>query len=123
GVKPNGTLQKYENAGECPAQVISEEWYISARPDETASNDSNAPTSCPAANTLTFNLPPESDVIASATRSAPDWRPGKVLGQVVPILSSRTPCAIAGVGKADAAAATPTLAPATNWRRSMFLSP
>ncbi len=68
-----------------------------------------APTSWPAANTLTCSRPPESAVIDCATRSAPDWRPGKLFGQMVTILSSRTPWAIAGFGKADAAAATPTL--------------
>src|SRR5215831_1371185 len=95
---------------------------MSARPDETASKDSNAPTSWPAAYTLTLSRPPESAVIDSATRSAPDCRPGKLFGQVVTILSSRAPCETAGVGKEDAAAATPMPAPATNWRRSMFPS-
>src|SRR5262249_31987293 len=108
--------------GERLAQVISELWYMSARPDETASKDSNAPTNWPAANTLTFNRPPDNDVIASATRSAPDCRPGKFLGHVVTILSSRTPCAIAGLGKAARAAAAPMPAPSTNWRRSMIPS-
>src|SRR5262245_45000348 len=93
-----------------------------ARPDETASKDSNAPTSWPAAYTLTLSRPPESVVIASATRSAPDCRPGKLFGQVVTILSSRAPCETAGMGNEDAAAATPIPAPATNLRRSMFPS-
>src|SRR5262249_35097223 len=65
---------------------------------------------------------PETYLCVSPTRSAPACRSGKFLGHVVTILSSRTPCAIAGLGKADAAAAAPMPAPATNWRRSMIPS-
>src|SRR4029450_5475385 len=121
-VNPNGTLQKKANMGDLPDQVISELWYMSANPDPAASNDSMAPTSSPAANTLTFRRPPESAVIDCAARSAADCRPGKVFGPVVTILSSRAPWAMAGFGKVEARAATPTVAAAMNCRRFMVLS-
>jgi len=81
---------------------------MSASPDETASTDSNAPDQLTGCEYL--------DVEPAAGKSprwlprrvpAPDCRPGKVCGQMVTILSSRTPCAIAGRGNADAAACHP----------------
>src|SRR6516162_3768563 len=82
-----------------------------------------APTSWPAGKTLTASRPPDSAVIDCATRSAPDWRPGKPFGQMVTILSSRTPWATAGIGKPEAEATTPAPALVTNWRRSMVSLP
>src|SRR5258708_3859848 len=81
-----------------------------------------APTIWPAGETLTCSRPPDSAVIDCATPSAPDCRPGKPFGPMVTILSSPPPWAMAGMGKAGTAA-TPTVAPATNWRRSMVSPP
>src|SRR5262245_25996714 len=88
---------------------------MSASPDDTALKDSNGATSSPALNTFTCSLPPDSAPIDLATRSALDCSPGNVFGQVVTILSSRTPCAMAGDGNAGDAATT--LAPAMKRRR------
>src|SRR5215471_17646336 len=82
---------------------------MSATPLETASNTSKALTSCPAPKTWTLRRPPVIAVIALPSLSALLPRPGKPFGQLVTILSSRAPCAMAGAGNV---ADTPATAPA-----------
>src|SRR5262249_19482394 len=91
---------------------------MSATPLETASNTSKALTSCPAPKTWTLTRPPVIAVIARPSLSALLPRPGRPFGQLVTILSSRAPCAMAGAGNV---AATPATAPAwvKKLRRSM----
>src|SRR5262249_27331588 len=91
---------------------------MSATPLETASNTSKALTSCPAPKTWTLTRPPVIAVIARPSLSALLPRPGRPFGQLVTILSSRAPCAMAGAGNV---AATPATVPAwvKKLRRSM----
>ena len=84
---------------------------MSAVPWDTASKDSKGGTSSPAAKSLTSMRPSVPLVMRSASRCAPVPRPGKFFGQVVTILSCLLPCAMAGAGKFEAAAAA-TAAPA-----------